>query len=198
MSEIDNFEANLEWRLERWRANLTELLDLTSADSLNPFESLPDLIPVLEAGSQVDALAWSILLLWLEAANSYVLGQFQASILSSGAVVERILKLEYMKINGELPQGMWTLGKCIYDLDFVKTKITEEILGIAKECLDPRNDRSHALLEHENPDASMLGGQRGIHVISNNRYLIEPYRGEARGILVNTWRILNLLFAGSP
>jgi len=93
-----------------------------------------------------------------------------------------------------LPEGNWTLGRCVYDLDFSNTRITEDVLAHARECIDPKNDRSHALLEHKNPNASMIGGDRGMHEISSNRYLIEPYRGEARIILANTWLILNNLY----
>jgi len=155
---------------------------------------LPNLLLDIEPDSLISALRWSILTLWFESTSCYVLGQFQACILASGAVVERILKLEYQEQNGDLPEGHWTLGRCVRNLDFSNTRITEDLLAHARECIDPKNDRSHALLEHKNPNASMLGGDRGIHEISSNRYLIEPYRGEARTILANTWLILNDLY----
>ena len=194
MSINNDFETSLEWRIDRWKDNLADLYEATSPNALDPFNALPNLVLDLKPDSSISALRWSILTLWLESAYCYVLGQFQACILASGAGVERILKLEFQEQHDALPEGNWTLGRCVYDLDFSNTRITEDVLAHARECIDPKNDRSHALLEHKNPNASMIGGDRGMHEISSNRYLIEPYRGEARIILGNTWLILNNLY----
>ena len=194
-----DFEARFESRKERWASNLEELYRELSPHVLDPFASLAGLVPKIDPGQPLYALRWSILTLWLEATHCYVLGQFQASILASGAVVERVLKLEYQEGNGPLPAGVWTLGKCAFKLDLSKTRVSAELLSHARECVDPKNDRAHALLEHKDPTAAVMGGDRGIYPITPNRYLIEPFRGEALNIASRTWSLLHGLYAkGAP
>jgi hypothetical protein len=194
MSVNATFENSFEWRLDRWKSNLAELFTITSDGSLDPFKSLPNLVSDLEPNNKLSALRWSILTLWLEAAHCYVLGQFQSCILTSGGVVERILKLEYQSVHENLPDGKWTLGSCAYNLDFSKTRVTDVLLFHAKDCIDPRNDRTHALLEHANPTASIIGGNREVYEVTSNRYMIEPYRGDAKMLIKHSWALLDSLY----
>ena len=110
--------------------------------------------------------------------------------------MERCLKLEYEEVNGALPSGShWTLGRCIREC--VGT-VSKDVLDLAQSMLEPRNNRAHALLEHSNPDLALIGGaERGIEVRSSRHYLVEPYRGDARKVILATYEILSALF-GSP
>ena len=133
-------------------------------------------------------------MLWLEATECYTLGQFQACILTCGATAERSLKLEYEKARGEPPRGKPTLGMCIGLCEGI---VAPEILDFAREILDPRNDRAHALLEHSDPQISIMGGlDRGIEWRGPG-YLIEPYRGDARNVITATYKILSGLYGQS-
>jgi len=194
MDPATDFSEILEWRKERWISNLEELYREVSPQILDPVRSLPGLAPRGDPGHSLYALRWSILTLWPEATHSYVLGLFQASILASGAVVERVLKLEYQEVNGPLPPGKWTLGNCAFKLDLSKSRISPKLLSLARECVDPKNDRSHALLEHEDPMKAALGGERGIYSVAANAYLIEPFRGEALSIVSRSWSLLHGLY----
>ena len=92
-------------------------------------------------------------------------------------------------------KGPWTLGRCVYKLDWTGTRITEEIQEFVKQVLDPRNSRAHALLEHSDPGLSISGGsKRGIEVIDASKYLIEPYRGDAKLLIEITFKILAQLY----
>ena len=89
----------------------------------------------------------------------------------------------------------WTLGRCIYKLNWTGTRITQDIQELVKQMLDPRNSRAHALLEHSNPQLSVMGGQeRGIEVRDSGHYLIEPYRGDAKLLVDVTFKILVQLY----
>ena len=194
MNPETEISGMFEWRKERWISNLEELSREVSPQILDPVRSLPGLAPKGDPGQSLYALRWSILTLWPEATHSYVLGLLQACILASGAVVERVLKLEYQELNGPLPPGIWTLGKCAFKLDLSNTRISQQLLSLARECVDPKNDRSHALLEHEDPMAAALGGDRGVYPVASNAYLIEPFRGDALNIVSRTWSLLHGLY----
>jgi hypothetical protein len=64
--------------------------------------------------------------------------------------------------------------------------------------LEPRNNRVHALLEHSNPDLAISGGaERGIEILSSGHYHIEPYRGDARSVILATYKILSALYGSA-
>jgi hypothetical protein len=193
------FEQRFQWRKKRWLHNLNELAAHAQEGGSEATKRLPGLHGQLASDQPADALRWSILMLWLEATECYILGQFQSSVLTTGAVLERTLKLEYCVVRGSLPKGAWPLGRCIYELDWSGTRLTDPLLGEAKECISPRNSRAHALLEHDDPQLSIIGGpSRGVEILSNHHYLIEPYRGDSLVMLSHVWRILESLYGSPP
>jgi hypothetical protein len=156
---------------------------------------LPGLIGSRVSDDPKDALRWSIFTLWLEAAECFIFGLFESCILTCGAIVERCLKLKYRETKGSLPQGQWTLGRCIHQLDWTGIMATE-ILDLAKQILDPRNSRAHALLEDSDPQLALIGGaERGVEVLGPHHYLVEPYRGDAKTIIETTFKILLGLYS---
>ena len=191
------YSGIFERRKSRQIDNLRELAEITNSTGVHPISSFAGL-SVKDYESPLDALKFSILLLAHEATECYVLGEFQSCILSCGAIIERILKLEYLVLNHQMPDnGCWTLGRCVYKLDWNGTRITEDIRELVKGILRPRNSRAHALLEHSDPGLSISGGaNRGIEMIDQNKYLIEPYRGEAKSLIETTFMILAELYSG--
>lgn len=189
---VQKYEERFAWRKARQVANLAELSRIAPSSDPDP-EVLPGLFGPLVSNDPKDALRHSILLLWLEAAECYIFGEFQACILTCGAVVERCLKLEYEKEKGPLPSGArWTLGVCIGKCEGI---VAPEILDLARQILEPRNSRAHALLEHSEPQLAIIGGsERGIEVLSSQHHLVEPYRGEARKVIEITSKILSKLY----
>ena len=106
--------------------------------------------------------------------------------------MERSLKLEYEKVRGELPKGIQTLGECI---GLCKGIVAPEVLGFAQQMLEPRNNRAHALLEHTDPQISILGGpNRGVETLSSGHHQIEWYRGDASEVIALTYKILHGLY----
>jgi len=199
VDSAEEFQERFEWRRDRWLHNLSELASQAQEGGSEAMRRLPGLRGQLATDQPNDALRWSILMLWLEAAECFILGQFQSAILTSGAVLERTLKLEYRIVHGSLPKGTWPLGRCIKDLDWTKTRITDTLLSEARDCVSPRNNRAHALLEHDDPQLSIIGGPaRGIEILTEHRYLIEPYRGESLAMLSRVWRILHSLYGAQP
>jgi len=185
------FDERFAWRRERQISNFRELSIL--AGPAKDIGSLPGLLGALVSDDPKDALRWSALGLWMEAQECYVFGQFQACILACGAVVERCLKLEYEKIKSPLPPGAkWTLGKVVIKCEGI---VDPDALEFARQIRDPRNSRAHALLEHEHPQQSILGGPgRGIEIRRSSHYLIDPFRGDAAEALELTSRILIALY----
>ena len=183
------------WRKSRQIFNLKELAKITQSHGVNPISAFPSLF-VPSSDNPLGALKYSILLLSHEASECYVFGEFQSCVLTCGAIIERILKLEYLEKNQKMPDDReWTLGRCLYKLNWSGTRITQEIVELGKQILDPRNSRAHALLEHSDPQLSIMGGQeRGIEVLSSGHCLIEPYRGEAKMLIETTFKILALLY----
>ncbi len=198
-NDLDPFEQEYEnkfgWRKARQIYNLRDIANFTQLNGVHSIDSFPCLFTP-NGDSPRDALRYSILLLAYEATECYVFGEFQSCMLVCGALVERILKLEYLEKNPQMPQkGEWTLGRCIYQLNWERTRITPEILALAKQMLDPRNSRAHALLEHSNPQLSIMGGnERGIEILDSEHYLIEPYRCEAKLLVGLTFKILAMLY----
>jgi hypothetical protein len=189
------FEERFDWRRNSHIQNLSDLSAIANPGGSHSLKSLPFLASSLSSDDPKDALRWSIMMLWLQASECYIFGQFEPCILTCGAVLERCLKLEYQESKGHLPSGNWSLGKCAFELDWEGTRITSEILNKVKECIHPRNCRAHALLEHSNPQLSIIGGaHRGIKVLSNDHYLVEPYKGEAIKLISNTWFVLSSLY----
>ena len=198
-SASDEFEGRFAWRKDQWVRNLQEITAHAHQGGPDIIRRLPGLRGQLYSDDPIEALRWSVLMLWLQATECYILGQFQSSILTAGAVLERILKLEYRLAKGSLPKGKWPLGRCINDLEWSETRITEAILTEAKACVSPRNSRAHALLENEDPQLSIMGGpNRGIQVLSDTRYLVEPYRNDCLEMLGHVWAIMDTLYTPPP
>jgi hypothetical protein len=188
------YEERLAWRKNRQIENLKELAEIAHVGGSDTLKALPRLIGPRESDDPKDALRWSILMLWFEATECYIFGEFQACILTCGAAVERSLKLEYEQARGALPRGNSTLGKCIGLCEGI---VAPEILDFARQMLEPRNNRAHALLEHSDPQTSIMGGlDRGIEWRGSS-YLIEPYRGDARNVITATYKILSGLYGPS-
>lgn len=189
------YEGKFGWRKSRQMFNLRELAEITQSYGVNPISAFPSLF-VPSSDNPLGALRYSILILSHEASECYVFGEFQSCVLTCGAIIERVLKLEYLEMNHKMPDDReWTLGRCLYKLHWSGTRITQEIIELGKKILDPRNSRAHALLEHSDPQLSIMGGQeRGIEVLSSGHYLIEPYRGDAKMVIEITFKILVLLY----
>ncbi|OLE53903.1 MAG: hypothetical protein AUG51_10590 [Acidobacteria bacterium 13_1_20CM_3_53_8] len=190
------FEERFEWRKARQIENLKELSEFAQSGGGASLKEFPGLKRSLDNDDSKDALQWSIIMLWCEAAECYIFGEFQSCILTCGAIVERCLKLEYEEANGTLPSGShWTLGRCIRECRGI---VSQGVLDLAQSMLEPRNNRAHALLEHSDPDLAISGGaERGIEIFSSKHYHIEPYRGDARRVILSTYKILSMLY-GSP
>lgn len=180
-------------RRARQIANLKELSEVAHSGGGESIKAFPELRSSLVSDDPKDALRWSIILLWCEATECYILGEFQSCILTCGAIVERCLKLEYQQRRGSLPaKAKWTLGKCIAQCQGI---VDPSVLKLAEQILPPRNDRAHALLEHSDPQMGMSGGdKRGIEILSSRSYLIEPYRGEAKTVIIATFNVLKYLY----
>jgi len=180
----EKFELNFGWHKERYIYNFTEFYKISK------YEQILECIYKISVNSDFqNSLRLSIVYLWAEARQCYVFGAFQSCILTCGAVVERYLKLEYAKTRGDLvKEERLTLGKMIQKCRGV---VDQNLLELAKEILEPRNSRAHALLESSSPELAILGGsERGIEIRSLRHYLIEPYRGEAKRVVELTARIL--------
>jgi hypothetical protein len=190
------YSQRFDHRRDRNIFNLAQIADIAHQGGSATLKALPSLVTSLTSDEPADALRGSILMLWLQAVECYIFGQFEACILAAGAVVERCLKLEYLFAKGPLPAGTWTLGKCINNLDWSNTRITADHLKCAEAIRGPRNSRAHALLEHSDPQESILGGQRGINLHAGGHYTIEPYRGEASKVVANAWEVLASLYSG--
>ena len=192
----EEFEGRFEWRKARQIENLRELSEMAQSGGGDSLEEFAGLKRSAADDDPKDALRWSIILLWCEATECYIFGEFQSCILTCGAIVERSLKLEYERANGELPSGShWTLGRCIRECDGI---VSHDVLDLAQSMLEPRNNRAHALLEHSDPQLSIFGGaERGVEILSSGHYLIEPYRGDARSVILATFKILSALYRSS-
>lgn len=189
------FASSFDWRRGRQIENLLDITELPGAkpEPLHP-KFLHSFGMSVEGDEVENALRRSLIYLVPEAIHTYVLGYFQASILVSGAVLERTLKLEYRCTHGALPDGHWTLGKCVYKLNWEETHINKAHLEHIKQFIGTRNSRTHAILEHENPFSAIVGGKRGVEVLSNGHYLIEPFRGEAKTGITALFTILSDLY----
>lgn len=189
------YESRLGWRKDRQINNLIELSEITRSSGEDPLNAFRVLYTPGSSDPK-DALRWSVLLLTNEATDCYIYGEFQSCILSCGAVIERVLKLEYEEVHDNLPDGRgWTLGRCIHELEWKGTRISPDILELAEQIREPRNNRAHALLEHSDPLLSIMGGkERGIEFLKSGHFLIEPYRGDASRIIEITFKILEKLY----
>lgn len=190
------FFERFKWREKQYINNIKDLAEITQSTGLNPLESFPCLYAP-NSSNKLDSLQFSILLLSYEATSCYVFGLFQSCIITCGALVERILKLEYLKKNPQLPtNGEWTLGKLIYKLNWSDTRINSGILDSAEQIKSSRNDRIHANSEQSDPLLTSMGGEnRGIEFLDANKYLIEPFRGDARKAIEHTFKILRHLYS---
>ena len=194
------YAGRFDWRRDSQVANLRELASLpgSGGEPLDPpFMSYFEYFMLVE--SIEDALRKSIYFLFPEASQTYVLGFFQASLLTSGAVLERVLKLEYRVSRGALPKGNWTLGRCIHELDWSGTRVKQDHLDTINRVKGPRNSSAHALLEHESPSEASRGGKRrGVEVRPSGHYLIEPFRGDALEAISAVYSVLSDLYEDEP
>jgi len=188
----EEYESRFAWRKNRQLFNLKELAEIAQTGGADAMKKLPKLFSSITSNDPRDALGWSILMLWSEAAECYIYGEFQACILACGAVIERCLKLEYERTTGKMPGRRWTLGVCI---NKCRDIVASDILELSQKILEPRNNRAHALLEHTDPQISKIGGpNRGIEELSNHHHLIEFYRGDASHVIRTTYQILEKLY----
>jgi hypothetical protein len=189
------YDQRFGWHQEDYISNFKQLAEITNKKSLNPLDSFRCLFTPFTQ-SHLDSISYSILLLTYEATICYTYGIFQSCIIVCGAILERILRFEYLKENHEMPDSNdWTLGRLIYKLNWTNTKVTNKILELAKIVKKNRDDRSHANLEQNNPDFASYGGNRGITFIDSTKYLIEPYRGEAKLSIESLFKILDCLYS---
>ena len=189
----EEYDGRFTWRKNRQLFNLRELAEIAQTGGGEALKKLPKLVGAFSSDDPKDALGWSILMLWCEAAECYVFGEFQSCILTCGAVVERCLKLEFERATGKMPGRGWTLGVCIGKC---KGIVSSEVLDLVQQILEPRNSRAHALLEHTDPAISRIGGpNRGYERLSNQHGLIEFYRGDATHVIQTTYQILEKLYA---
>lgn len=189
--EVDEeFDGRFLWRQGRWKENLAELQAIANWGGSDSIDDLPKLWGFNHA-DPLYALQFSIMTLWLEASECYILGQFQACILTCGAVVERALKYEYQKLNGVETKNKKTLGQWIRELD---GKLDSDVINWAEEILKPRNSRAHALLEQSDPFTAYMGSKRGLQQIGSNAYVLEYYRGDAKEVIERTFKILHQLY----
>lgn len=189
------YESRLTWRRPRQIENYSEIIEATGLLAADPLKAFKVLFKPSSEDHR-DALRWSILMMTYEATECYVYGEFQACVLAAGAVVERVLKLEYQVVHGTMPDKKgWPLGRCLFQLDWSTTRVGLDVIERAKEILDPRNSRAHALLEHSDPQLSIIGGdEHGVELLASGHALIEPYRGDAKRLLTLTYEILSLLY----
>ena len=146
-------------------------------------------------GHQIEALGLSILSLWAEAGRCCSLGLYEACILACGAVIERCLKREYERARGPSLRGRWTLGRCVYELDW-EGILAPDVLERAKSVLSPLRGRTHALLEHCDPYLALLADPREQpESPESESALVEGYQEEAEYVLNATSDILRRLHA---
>lgn len=190
----ESYNNRFAWRKERQIFNLEELALIPESGGAEPLEAFPNLSLSKDLDDPKNALRWSIIYLIAEATECFVFGTFQSCILTCGSVVERALKLEYLSVHNSLPKGNWTLGRCIHQLDWKNTRVSETVIQLAASMLEPRNNRAHALLESSDPLLSIMGGpNRGIEIIPVG-HMVEPYRGDAKNTIETTYKILSNLY----
>lgn len=196
-SYSQEYEERFSWRKARQVANLKELSEVAHSGGAPSLKAFPGLRGSGCSDDPKDALRWSIILLWCEATECFIFGEFQSSMLVCGAVAERCLKLKYEETQGPLPANShWTLGRCVHECQGI---LSQDVIDVARSMLEPRNNRAHALLEHSNPQMAISGGEaRGIEILGSRHYLIEPYRGEAKEVIIATYKILQRLFGAEP
>ena len=103
----EEYDSRFTWRRDRQLFNLKELAEIAQTGGAEAFKKLPKLAGTFSSDDPKGALGFSILMLWCEAAECYVFGEFQSCILTCGAVVERCLKLEFERVTGNLPGRGW-------------------------------------------------------------------------------------------
>lgn len=195
MSYENIYNERFGWRQDEYISNFIELAEITNKQSLNPLKSYRCLFTPY-AQSHLDSLSYSVLLLTYESTICYTYGIFQSCIITCGAIVERILRYEYLQKNQDMPDDSdWTLGRLIYKINWSNTRINDKILDLAKVVKVNRDDRAHANLEQKDPDAANYGGNRGVTVVDSNKYMIEPYRGEAKLCMESIFKILDQLYS---
>jgi hypothetical protein len=189
----EEYVARFELKKARHIANLKELSEVAQSGGAGALKAFPGLRRPLSNDDFKDALRWSILLLWCEAAECFIFGEFQSCILTCGAVVERCLKLQYEEVNGPIPRNkQWTLDTCITKC---KGIVSLDVFELARSLSKQRHSRAHALLEHSDPELAISGGPgRDIERLSSQHYLIEPYHGDAKNVIVATYKILAKLY----
>jgi hypothetical protein len=192
-----NYEQEYEQRFESRKArqvdNLKELSEIAQSGGAEAIKAFPSLWNFDNSDDPKDALRYSILMLWCEAAECYIFGEFQSCILTCGAIVERCLKLQYEEVNGPIPKGkQWTLDTCIKRCRGI---VSQDVLQLARSVAKKRHSRAHALLEHSDPELAISGGsERRVDRLSSQHYLVESYHGDAKNVIVATCEILAKLY----
>src|SRR5215204_2660276 len=97
---LAEYEGRFAWRKERQVQNLIELAQIPESGKADPIKVLPHLIGSLASDDPKDALRFSLLNLIYEATECFIFGEFQSCIITCGAVVERVFKLEYETVHG--------------------------------------------------------------------------------------------------
>lgn len=190
------FESRLGWRKPHsieWLAELGGFASVGLDTFRDYFSQLRPYLHIYDKPTALDALATSIERLWHEAVYCYMYELFEPCILTCGAVVERALKFEFERQVGATGER-WTIGRTIQECRKAEV-ISDNILELAECIADPRNDRSHANLERTNPDLAQFGGDRGVTILSDRHYLINPYQQNSRATLDLTLLVLKELFA---
>jgi len=170
--------------------NRLEELGGINALGLEDFPSFfPQLFPLdLSSNNPIISLKYSILILWHEVIYAYGYGLSQISIIGCRAVTERTLHVVYHSTTGKiLTRG--PLGTVIQACREVK--VDGEIIRLAEEVGKYGNDRAHANLERQNPTLANLGGKsRGVEFLDSSKYVVHPYKGEAKQAIFITKEIL--------
>jgi len=176
---LEDYRGRFEWRLEHNLGRMIELETLTgNTGGADTIKAYPQLKYTTVDNTPEDALLISLFNAWCEICECFIFGESQAVILLCRSIAERSLKLEYIKTHGSLPTNQrWMLGKLIQECQGI---VAQNILDLATDLTAPGNDRAHALLEINQPEIAIRGGEkRGITITSPSTYLIEPYKGEA-------------------
>lgn len=171
------------------------LEELGGADALGIEDvpsSFPQLFPLdLSSNNPIISLKYSILILWHEVIYAYGYGLSQISIIGCRAVTERTLCVVYHSTTGKLRGG--PLGEVIKACR--KANVDGEIIRLAEEVGRYGNDRAHGNLERQKPTLANLGGKsRGVEFLDSTKYVIHPYKGEAKQAIFATKKILVSIF----
>ena len=191
------------WRERRFEENYRELAEISETHGVDQMVLLNKLLGRYTLDDPRGALQMNISGLTYEAFDCFIFGSFQATIMVCGGIVERVLKLERTSVM-TLPEAQsWldshqhdTLGKLLKE-DWTGTRIDSETLNWVSQVKSARDDRIHANMERQQPAEAALGGPLRGRDFRGNRYYIEPFRGDAKGSVMATVKILDRLYHNS-